>query len=221
MDPLDRLIVALDVMNMEKAMSLVSELDRVKCFKIGPQLFLSGGEEVVRFIKHSGAEVVLDLKLHDIQKVVVETAAVVNKYEIDYLTIHASVGCRTLSAAVKAAPNVKILSVVALTNEDPDSFPNFEPREKATMAKSCGVAGCVTSGAFIADVKMRFPEGLSVVPGVRLNGEDADDQVCVITPEYAVRFGADKIIMGRPIYKAEDPNKAVDEVLERISMGLK
>lgn len=218
MDPIDRLIVALDVTRMEKAIQLIDELEQVKCFKIGPQLFMRGGAEIVRFIKDRGSEVLLDLKLHDIRKVVVETIQAVDEH-VDYLTVHAAIGYNNLEAAAKAATNAKIITVVALTSESPEDFPTYAPRERATMAKACGTAGCVTPGTFVMDVGMRFPEGLIFVPGIRLESEDVDDQVNITTPEYAVRFGADKIIVGRPIYNSTDPQKAVERVLKSIEEG--
>ena len=70
------IIVALDVPSVEKALALAEQVaPAVGAFKIGSELFTSGGPDIVRRIRATGASVFLDLKFHDIPNTVAKSVA--------------------------------------------------------------------------------------------------------------------------------------------------
>lgn len=219
----DRLIFALDVNTKEDAIYFAKLLkDRVGCFKVGLELFTSCGPEIVNNIKEYG-EVFLDLKLFDIPNTVLGAAKAAEKMEVDYLTV------ANLDALYVLNVGIKILAVPRLTSDKVvwlDLKDNLYEKENVSKIKYSKAYGLVCGGQYVNDYKELcknigcFNDIKYIVPGIRLPLEDEHDQVVVSTPDYAIRNGADKIVVGRSIRMAEDPIKAADKVLELISKGL-
>lgn len=217
------LCVALDV-DKDKAQELIKVLRPYPvAFKVGPKLFLEAGSSIVRLVKESGREVFLDLKLHDIPNTVKLAVEEADSLGVDYLTLHALGGRKMLEWASLSSKRLKLLGVTLLTSHGEEylrflrsNFPTLKDMVLylADIAKESGLYGVVCSGEEVAQVKERT--GLfTVVPGIRVS-QSRGDQVRVLTPEEAVRRGADMIVMGRDIYGSEDPAGVVEEVLERI-----
>src|SRR6266536_2765052 len=116
----DKIIVALDVATKEKALNLVEELrDQISFFKIGLQLYTAEGPEIVRAVRATGANVFLDLKLHDIPNTVARAVESAAQLQIQMLTIHLSGGEAMIQAAVSAKPqDLLLLGVTVLTSAD-------------------------------------------------------------------------------------------------------
>ena len=218
-----KLCVALDV-EKERALLLVRELAELKVvFKVGPRLFLESGGKIVETIKDSGCEVFMDLKLHDIPNTVKTTVEEAERLGVDYLTIHALGGREMMEWASSVSKRVKLLGVTILTSHDEgyleflksgfSSLKDFS-LHLAKVAHRCGLYGVVSS---VKEAK-RIKEitGLFIVtPGIRVSSEFGD-QKRVSTPEEAVKEGADMIVIGRDVYRSENPKGVVLSVLERI-----
>ncbi len=234
----DYLIFPLDVPTAREARSLVSLLaDDVGMFKVGLELFIRSGPELVRWVvRTSGAKVFLDLKLHDIPVTVKRAMTQAAELGVALATVHCGDSRAMLEAAVEgAAGRVKILGVTVLTSISSADLASagYQPRyvediqqlvmQKARMAKSSGCAGVVCSGQEVQAIRSAFGERLlTVTPGIRpADGSVvADDQSRVVTPAMAVRRGADYLVIGRPIRDATDPKAAAQAIAAEIRGAL-
>jgi len=233
MKPAERLIVALDVDSFDDAHRLVAALGpHVSWFKIGSVLFTCEGPRACALVKESGARLFLDLKYHDIPNTV--QGAVRNALAVgaDMITLHASGGAAMLRAARAAADDAGrrdaiLVAVTVLTHlseaEFNGIFASQRPVEEsvlslARIAREGGMNGVVASARELPAIKRVLGRDFVVVtPGIRLPDAKADDQTRVVTPEQAIRDGADYLVVGRPIIAAKDPVAACREVLERMS----
>jgi orotidine-5'-phosphate decarboxylase len=219
----DYLIFPLDVSSPEAARHYIDLLcDHVGMFKIGLELFIRSGPEIVRAVRAAGsAGVFLDLKLHDIPATVSRAMSQVADLGVTFATVHCAGGSAMLTAAVAGARGkVGVLGVTVLTSlsaadlaevgiatQWADDIGGLVGR-RAAMARAAGCAGIVCSGLEAAAVKSRFgPDFAAVTPGIRPLDETAgpDDQQRVTTPAQAVENGADYLVIGRPIRDAADP----------------
>ena len=227
LDARDRLIVALDLPNVDAARAMVARLgDSVSFLKIGKELVYAGGLDLARELIGAGKKVFLDLKLHDIPTTVERATAAVCGLGATYLTVHAYP--QTLSAAVKGkgTSGLKILGVSVLTSmNDADLAQagyglgvNDLVRRRARQAYEAGAAGLICSPLDLALVREAVGEGLEfITPGVRPAGADAGDQKRVMTPGEAIRAGADRLVVGRPITGAADPRAAAAAIVAEIA----
>jgi len=231
----NKLIVALDVDNMQEAEKLVDLLyPAVKIFKVGKELFTSTGPDAVKMIKEKGAEVFLDLKFHDIPNTVARAVKVAAKLEPFMLNIHASGGADMIKAAagsIKSLPKDKrplLLGVTVLTSIDKPTLhslgisrpPIKQVLHLAKITKSAGCDGVVCSPKEIRPVRLACGRNFVIVtPGVRPEGTGYFDQKRVTTPKEAIRRGANFIVVGRPITKAADPLKVAKEILDSLGVS--
>jgi orotidine-5'-phosphate decarboxylase len=223
--PRDRLIFALDVPTSKEALSLARRLSgHVGFFKIGLELFVASGPDLVGRIRRY-APVFLDLKLHDIPATVERAAKAAAGFGASYLTIHVDETGAAISQAVDAAPSVSILGVTVLTSvSERDLGPNGFSigladlvRLRAGIAYAAGCGGIVCSGHEVAEMKAMFGHMEAIVPGIRSQGGPEGDQKRVVTASQAIRNGADRIVVGRPIRDAADPVAASDAFVREIA----
>ncbi len=228
----DRLIVALDTPRLDEATGLARRLaGAVGMLKVGLELFVSEGPRSVLELRAAGMPVFLDLKLHDIPNTVRSAAREAGSLGASLLTVHASGGADMIRAAVMGAREGAeaheqrapcILAVTVLTSIDEDTLssvgiegPTSEAVARlAELAVSAGAGGLVCSPAEASLVRSTVGAGpLIVTPGVRPEGERADDQARVATPAAALAAGADYLVVGRPIRAARDPRAAADSIV--------
>jgi orotidine-5'-phosphate decarboxylase len=229
-DPRDRVIVALDVADADAALKLVDSLDNlIRWFKIGLQLYISEGNDIVSRLRDRGYSVFLDLKLHDIPNTVAGAVRSVAATGVEMLTVHATGGPAMLSAAQEAAAAFpappKLLAVTVLTSMDQaqleatgiSAAPGEQVMRLARMAHASGIPGFVASAEEIAAMRTAFPEATLVIPGIRPAGAAIGDQKRVATPAAAIAAGANYLVIGRPITQAADPAAAAQAILDEIS----
>ncbi len=228
----DRLIIALDLVEPEKALKLADLLSPyVTTFKIGWQLFLSGGEKIVKSMRERG-EVFLDLKLFDIPFQVAKAVEALSRFELRFLTVSLFGGFEMVKEAVEASKNfsregrLTLLGVTVLTSlEKKDlvdlgikSSPEKSVLNLAKMGYEAGLRGLVASSREARLIKERISQEIKVVtPGIRLGGEASGDQKRVSTVEEALKAGADFLVVGRPITGDKDPLKKLQKYLEEIA----
>src|SRR6516162_6283353 len=225
--PRDRLIVALDVPDVELAEAMVSRLsDAVTFYKIGYQLAYAGGLPLVRKLADQGKKVFLDLKLHDIGNTVARGVESVARLGASFLTVHAYP--QTMKAAVeaRAGADLKILAVTVLTSYDDGDLHAAGYRlgvtdlveARAQQAQVLGVDGLVCSAEEASALRKVVGHQMRLVtPGIRPAGSAAGDQKRVMTPARAIAAGADYIVVGRPVLEAADPKEAAKAIVAEIA----
>jgi len=224
----DKIIVALDVPTEKEAVNMVNRLrQHVSRFKVGLQLYTAAGPNVVREIVRTGANVFLDLKLHDIPNTVRSAVASAVDLGADMMTIHLSGGEAMIRAAVEAAQGrTTILGVTVLTSQTDDTLNSIGVRESveaqvvrlASLGVKCGVGGLVASPREAAVLRRQIPAEIRIVtPGIRPSSAPAGDQKRVTTPQEALQAGADYLVVGRPIIADPDPVAAVQRILAELS----
>jgi len=232
----DKLIVALDVDTLEKAMRFVDILyPAVKFFKVGIKLFTAYGPEAVMMIAEKGGRVFLDLKVHDIPQTAYGASSastirinpatgIEGPFEaaVFMMTVHIQGGKKMLEEAVRGAADKarelkierpRIVGVTVLTSEDQRVDTVDIVLERAKLAKEAGLDGVVCSAHEAAAVRKACGDNFIIVtPGIRPKGAKADDQKRTATAEEAIAAGADYIVVGRPILEAESPLQAVEKL---------
>jgi orotidine-5'-phosphate decarboxylase len=226
------IIVALDVPKLEVALELVERLAPVVgAFKVGKELFVSAGSDVVRRIRATGASVFLDLKFHDITNTVAKAVAAAVQLDVQMLTIHTSGGSEMMRAAERAAQETAkklrctpplVLGVTILTSLDSNELaeigmiPNVghQVERLASLAANAGLRGLVCSPLEIAALRQLLPANIQLVtPGIRPADANLNDQKRTLSPKEAIAAGANWLVIGRPIYAAENPRAAAENIL--------
>ena len=229
------LIPALDVPTLDDALGVLKRVGPyVDVVKLGLQLFLAEGPQVVTRIKEEGFEVFLDLKLNDIPNTVAKACQSIAPLEPLMLTLHTMGGQEMLRSAKQALRSCCddkgyrepwTLGVTVLTSLDLLAMRKIgvggsvegEVIRLARLASASGMQGLVVSPHEIAPViKSVGTEMVIVTPGVRLLTEGVSDQKRVDTPKRAFSAGADFIVMGRPLLEADDPGEVARAVLEKM-----
>lgn len=231
----DRLIVALDVSTMEQMKDIVDTLgDAVSFYKVGMELFYAAGEDTVAYLRDCGKSVFLDLKLHDIPNTVAQGVKSLTRLGANLITIHGQGGAVMLKAAADAAREAaeelgverpKLLAITVLTSFDDTTWSGIggqlpiadQVRRLALLAKDAGVDGVVASPLEAKLIREACGDDfLIVTPGIRPTFAAANDQKRIATPSSALRDGASRLVIGRPITKADNPREAVRMILEEM-----
>ncbi len=215
--------VALDTADLERAAAWAAAVTPyVSTVKVGLELFYRQGPDVVAAVRGaSGADLFLDLTLHDIPVTVAGAARAVARLRPRYLTVHASGGEAMVRAVVEAVPDVLVAGVTVLTSlGEPDlgavglaGPPHDAVRRLATLAVNAGARALVCSPREVAMVRAEVGQAVVLItPGVRPAGSDLQDQARVSTPQRALADGADLLVIGRPITSAADPGAAAARI---------
>lgn len=225
----DRLIVALDVPNALAGLDLAGKLgDSVSFYKVGLGMLTAGGMALANELKHDmGKKVFLDMKLFDIGATVEAAVRGIARFDLDFLTVHGDPYVVKAAKEGAAGTGLKVLAVTILTSLDRADLDGALIREgeildlvteRAGRAFEAGADGVIASPREAAAIRA-LPEAagkLIVTPGVRPAGAALGDQKRVETPASALLAGADHLVVGRPIWKAEDPLAATQAILSEI-----
>ena len=233
----DYLIFPLDVSGRDEALKYVRLLkDQMGLFKVGLELFVSQGPDILKAIREiTDAGIFLDLKLHDIPETVNRAFMAASAYGPEFVTVHCDAGEGILKDVAERNPgNTKILAVTLLTSLNSQNLARLGFVDeyvkdlkkfvllRARIAKEAGCQGIVCSGQEVAMIKQELPDLIAVTPGIRpaWSVVGKDDQKRIVTPQDAVRNGADYIVVGRPIRDAKDPADAAKRVAEEIEKNI-
>jgi orotidine-5'-phosphate decarboxylase len=230
------IIAALDVPTAEQAIQLAEQIaPAVGAFKIGKELFVAAGPDIVRRVRATGAKVFLDLKFHDIPNTVAKAVASATRLDVQMLTIHTSGGGEMMRAAEKSAHDTAtaagrqpplVLGVTVLTSSTNATLAETgceADTEKqvlrlAQLAVQCGLRGLVCSPLEIVALRKVLPAHVQLVtPGIRTGAEKADDQKRTLSPREAIQAGATWLVVGRPIYAAANPRQAAENILNSLA----
>ena len=237
--PKDRLIVALDFPVLDEALSFVETMgDVITYYKVGLELFSAAGPDVVKQLKSAGKSVFLDLKFYDIPNTVAGAAAKAVETGADMFNIHALGGMTMMRAAADSASEASerlgvdkpiLLGVTVVTSLDSGALENEIGIsldsgltafivEKAQQSKEAGLDGVVASPNEIEEIRAACGKDFHVVtPGVRPTWAAVGDQKRVATPADTIRMGADRIVVGRPITRADNPLEAAQRILAEMT----
>lgn len=223
-----RLMVALDVPELETALMLVDRLgDQVEWYKVGKQLFTHYGPKVLEELRTRGRKVFLDMKFHDIPNTVAQAIRSAALIGADIINVHASGGPAMLAAAAEAGRETgkTVIAVTVLTSMDAEQLaaigiqatPAEQVLRLARLTQEAGLPGVVCSALELPMLRREFgADFLTLVPGIRPAGAAAGDQKRIMTPVQAAAAGASYIIVGRPIVAAPDPAAAAQAVLAEL-----
>ena len=231
----DRLIVALDVPDAIQARQIVQSLgETVTTYKIGKQLFVAEGPQLVRDLIASGRKVFLDLKFHDIPNTVAEAVRSAARLGVSMLNVHASGGSKMMRAAVEAAAQSEtkplVLAVTVLTSLSDSDLQKIgisgnalsQVLRLAAMARSAGCGGIISSARETRELRRELGEGFPIVNlGIRLAGSDVADHARPVTPREAIAAGATYLGVGRPILQADDPVAVASRFLAEMDEALR
>ncbi|WP_375229751.1 orotidine-5'-phosphate decarboxylase [Roseobacter sp. S98] len=226
----DRLIVALDVPNAVAGLDLAGKIgDAVSFYKIGLGMLTGGGLALANELKQEhGKRIFLDMKLFDIGATVEAAVRGLAQFDLDFLTVHGDPHVVRAAREGAGGSQTKILAVTILTSLDradldaglivPGDIPDLV-QTRAARAFEAGADGVIASPQEAALIRS-LPEAagrLIVTPGVRPAGADLGDQKRVATPAQAIADGADHIVVGRPVWTAEDPGAAARAIVSELN----
>ncbi|ERI03802.1 orotidine-5'-phosphate decarboxylase [Atopobium sp. oral taxon 810] len=230
----DAVIMALDCSH-EEALELAAQLEgRARWVKVGMTLYYACGPAIVQEMHERGLKVFLDLKLHDIPFQIRGAARAASLVGADILSIHGLGGAEmvgearlgTEEAAEIRGERTKLVAISVLTSMNQEALASIgvqstvkeEVSRLATLAVGAGSDGIVCSPQEAAEMReLLGPDALIVTPGVRPVGATMGDQKRVATPAAAIAAGASKLVVGRPITKAEDPVAAFDAIVAELT----
>lgn len=232
MKPQDRIIVSLDVPDLDQMKALVETLSPyVGCFKVGLEIITACGAPLVVDTIHSlGGKIFLDAKFHDIPNTVAAAARSAASLGVKMFNLHASAGLEAMKSAVQNKGTSLLLAVTVLTSMDEATCQNIYHRSVMDTVKSfakeaahAGVDGLVCSphDLHFLNSEPSLESLLKITPGVRPVWADSNDQKRVLTPLQALQAGATALVIGRPITKPPSkvgsPVEAAKRILEEIS----
>ena len=229
-----RICLALDFPNAGEAVRFAKRFEgKASWFKIGLELFVAEGPAVVASVAPFG-KVFLDLKLHDIPNTVARAAGAAVRSGASMVNVHASGGREMMVAAREAVgsaaagagiPAPAVIAVTLLTSLDESSLQGLPFRgipieivsRLARLAAESGLDGVVCSAGDLETVRRECGASfLTVVPGIRPASAEAGDQKRIATPGAAIAAGASLLVVGRPVTRASNPERALDEITREI-----
>lgn len=236
--PMVPVYVALDMSDRAEALRLVDKLGAVGThYKVGLQAYLALGRPFVEQLLDAQKHIFLDLKFHDIPNTVQHAVYEAARMGVDLITVHALGGPIMLQQAVTGlregivnhSPNTRLFAVTLLTSMDEFQchqvgldFPSIHVGvlHYSSLAHAAGVDGIVCAATEVSAVKSHFASLLTLVPGIRPRDSATDDQRRVATPEQAVAWGADYLVVGRPIRMSADPQAALVAIKQEVEQAL-
>ena len=227
---LNPIILAVDTKSDLEAYEISQEVSGyVGAIKLGLEYFDTYGPEGIRKIQEIGIPIFLDLKLHDIPMTVKKTIETLSDINPAIINVHAFGGQQMMKYALdgldQSSKNTSLVAVTVLTSLNDDDMTilgiNYPVKDLvqnlAKLTKDSGLAGVVCSAEEIALVRKVCGKDFKIiVPGIRPEGSQKDDQKRVMTPKQAISLGADYLVIGRPITQSKDPLSKVKEILKSI-----
>ena len=223
---LPRIYCALDSKDLGQVLELSVALSEVGVgIKLGLEFFNANGPQGVQAVLEQRVtpSLFLDLKYHDIPNTVAGAVAAAASLDVAYLNVHAIGGGEMMRAAARACPaRTRLLAVSVLTSSNDSTLQETgqsapagdQVLRLATLTHTSGLAGVVCSAHEIKLLRNALPKDfVLMVPGIRPEGSQADDQKRIMTPRDAIALGATHLVIGRPITQSKNPQEAARSIL--------
>jgi len=232
MKPTERIFVAIDTPDMDRALELAGTLKGlVGGFKVGKEFFTANGPAGVDKIVALGMPVFLDLKFHDIPNTVAGAVRSSLGMKPSIVNVHAAGGRAMMEAARDAAAEAgdarpMVIAVTVLTSLDRSDLDATgihddvveQVTRLAVLAKDSGLDGVVCSAQEIMRLRGACGRNFKIItPGIRPDWSSKGDQKRIVTPAEAIDLGADYLVIGRPITGADDPAEAAAMIADELS----
>ena len=234
-NPSDKIIVAIDGMDRNEAISFLKECPDISWVKVGLELFTKEGPNIINTFKDMDKKIFLDLKFHDIPNTMSSASYNVSKLGVDIISLHASAGLKALQlskeATIKGAREInskppEVIAITVLTSISPQNFKYELNRESSIeenvlslskLTYDAGLDGCVCSPLEVKILRDKYDDNFKLItPGIRFSIDDINDQSRVMSPVDAISNGASKIVVGRAITKSNNPSKIFSEICNSI-----
>ena len=234
-NPSDKIIVAIDGMDRNEAISFLKECPDISWVKVGLELFTKEGPNIINTFKDMDKKIFLDLKFHDIPNTMSSASYHVSKLGVDIISLHASAGLKALQlskeATIKGAREInnkppEVIAITVLTSISPHDFKYELNRESSIeenvlslskLTYDAGLDGCVCSPLEVKSLRDKYDDNFKLItPGIRFLIDDINDQSRVMSPVDAISNGASKIVVGRAITKSNNPSKIFSEICNSI-----
>ena len=237
--PSEKIILALDGMNKQEVFSLISELPDLKWVKVGLELFVNYGPAIILDLRDKDKKIFLDLKFHDIPTTMANACYQAGKLGSNLISVHCCAGVEALRKsnefAIKGASEEGLIAPLllgvtvltswnqALLNKELSVNHSIMQRvqKMASLASISGLGGCVCSPLEAKNLRINYPQPFELVtPGIRLKGNSFDDQSRVMEPVEALNQGASRLVIGRSISKAENPNYVFNKLCDQLACAI-
>ena len=234
-NPSDKIIVDIDGMDRNEAISFLKGCSDISWVKVGLELFTKEGPTIINTFKDMDKKIFLDLKFHDIPNTMSSASYHVSKLGVDIISLHASAGLKALQlskeATIKGAREInnkppEVIAITVLTSISPQNF-KYELNRESSIEENvlslskltfdAGLDGCVCSPLEVKSLRDKYDDEFKLItPGIRFLINDKNDQSRVMSPVDAITNGASKIVVGRAITKNNNPNKIFSEICNSI-----
>ncbi len=223
-NPSEKIIIALDGMDKNNVFNLLEKIPEIIWVKVGLELFVNEGPDVLSILKEKGKKIFLDLKFHDIPSTVARACFAASQTGAELISLHTCSGTKAIKMANEAAHEgaakvnlkpPKLLGITILTSWTPESLANdllinqsIDQRvtHLAEIASKSGLGGCVCSPKEVQFLREIYPDNFELVtPGIRSPDSEINDQSRVSDASEALKMGASKLVIGRAITKSNDP----------------
>tara|TARA_B100000700_G_scaffold181400_1_gene200131 strand:- start:883 stop:1608 length:726 start_codon:yes stop_codon:yes gene_type:complete len=234
-NPSEKIILALDGMNKNDVSNLLEKIPEVIWVKVGLELFVSEGPDILSILRDKGKKIFLDLKFHDIPTTVARACFAASQTGAEFISLHTCGGMKALKMAMEATQEgaakvnlipPKLLGITILTSWTQERFvadllidQSIDQRVKhlAKIASDSGLGGCVCSPREVQFLREIYPETFELVtPGIRILGSDFNDQSRVSDASEALKMGASRLVIGRAITQSNDPSYMYKSFCEEI-----
>ena len=234
--PCEKIIVALDGMNINNVYDLIEKIPEIIWVKVGLELFVSEGPDVMSLLRDKGKKIFLDLKFHDIPTTVARACFAASQTGAEFISLHTCVGMKALKMANEAAKEgaakvnltpPKLVGITVLTSWTQESFAKDllinQPIEKrvehlAEIASNSGLGGCVCSPMEVQFLRKIYPQSFDLItPGIRSMGSDVNDQSRVSDASEALKMGASKLVIGRAITQSSNAKDMFTSFCNKVS----
>jgi len=234
-NPSDKIIVAIDGMDGNEAISFLKGCPDISWIKVGLELFTKEGPSIIEIFKDMNKKIFLDLKFHDIPNTMSSASYHASKLGVDIISLHASAGLKALQlskeATLKGAREINhkppdVIAITVLTSISPHDF-KYELNKESSIEENvlnlskltydAGLDGCVCSPLEVKSLRDKYDDNFKLItPGIRFLINDINDQSRVMSPVDAISNGASKIVVGRSITKNNNPSKIFSEICNSI-----